>query len=227
MTDKIAPIGICDLCGSQIPAGDHYTRRGPRRYCSVECKNTGNSRAGEPVRYRKLLARIAAGTWTNPREGMTPEQVSAVQARASRTTRTREVSEGRWRNPALGLAARRANADAARDRWADPEMAAAMRPLPADARTGRSGLLIRASLISPDRNAAFVAYRDGRLILRLVATEVTTAPKRGRGPYALRLASAGRYLLEIRAAARDLEIPACAWTAVTRSDTEIVLGPIS
>lgn len=38
---------------------------------------------------------------------MTPEQISEAQSRASRTARLREVSEKRWRNPALDDKARR------------------------------------------------------------------------------------------------------------------------
>ncbi len=103
---KVNPIGVCDLCGGPIAPGEWYTRRGPRRYCSRECRNTANSRAGNPVRTAKLRQRVAAGRWHNPREGMTPEQISAVQSVASRTSRNREVREGRWRNPALADEAR-------------------------------------------------------------------------------------------------------------------------
>jgi len=102
MTTKRAPIGICDQCGGRIPAAEHYTSKGrPRLHCSLECKQTANSRAGAPIRSRKAKERVRAGTWRNPRSGMTPEHISEAQSRASRKARLREVAEGRWRNPAL------------------------------------------------------------------------------------------------------------------------------
>jgi hypothetical protein len=107
MPDKRAPVGICDQCGGPIPAGEWYTSKGKERlHCSPECKATANSRAGAPIRSRKAKAKVAAGEWYNPRSGMTPEQISAVQSRASRTARLAEVTDGRWRNPALDDAAR-------------------------------------------------------------------------------------------------------------------------
>lgn len=106
MSEKTAPIGVCDLCAGVIKADEWFTRRGPRRYCCVDCKNTANSRAGAPIRSDKAKERIASGQWQNPREKMTPEQISETQSRASRTTRMREVEEGRWRNPALADEAR-------------------------------------------------------------------------------------------------------------------------
>lgn len=98
---KTAPVGICDHCGGKIHPDEHYTRRGPRRYCSTDCKNTANSRAGAPIRSDKAKERVAAGVWQNPRDLMTPEEISQTQSRASRTARQRELHEGNWRNPAL------------------------------------------------------------------------------------------------------------------------------
>lgn len=106
--EKIRPIGICDQCGGSIPAADHYTSKGrPRLHCSPTCRATANSRAGAPIRSRKARERVAAGVWYNPRSEMTPEQISALQSRASRKARLREVAESRWCNPALAAAARR------------------------------------------------------------------------------------------------------------------------
>lgn len=99
--DKILPIGICDRCGGPIKPDEFYTRRGPRRYCSVDCKNTANSRSGAPERSRKAKQRVAAGIWYNPRSEMTPERISAVQSSASRKARLKEVAENRWKNPAI------------------------------------------------------------------------------------------------------------------------------
>ncbi len=106
VSTKTAPIGICDHCGGRIHPDEWYTRRGPRRYCCTDCKNTANSRSTADVRSAKARQRVAAGTWQNPRDGMTPEQISAQQSEASRKARLREVEEGRWRNPALSDAAR-------------------------------------------------------------------------------------------------------------------------
>lgn len=103
---KTQPIGTCDHCLGPIPADEWYTRRGPRRYCCIDCRNTANSRNGEPVRHAKMMERVEAGEWVNPRSLMTPEEISAAQSEASRKGRLREVAEGRWRNPALTDAAR-------------------------------------------------------------------------------------------------------------------------
>jgi hypothetical protein len=101
---KVEPVGTCDLCKGPIPPDEWYTRRGPRRYCSRECRNTANSRAGSATRLAKLRQRIAAGAWRNPATLRPP--TGAEQASRARKGRQREVSEGRWRNPALSDAAR-------------------------------------------------------------------------------------------------------------------------
>jgi len=102
---KRQPLGICDLCGGPIPLADWYTSKGrPRLYCSVECKCTANSRAGAPIRSKKILARIARGEWQNPAELRPP--TSDEQAYRARKGRRREVADGRWRNPALSADAR-------------------------------------------------------------------------------------------------------------------------
>jgi DNA-binding transcriptional regulator YiaG len=106
VAEKTATIGICDFCGGPIPAHLWYTRRGPRLHCSLDCRNAANSRAGAPIRSEKAKERVERGEWVNPRSTMTPEQISAAQSHASRTARSREVAEGRWRNPALDDQAR-------------------------------------------------------------------------------------------------------------------------
>ena len=107
MADKQLPLGICDNCGAPFPPGvSLYTRRGPRLYCSPECRNAGNSRAGAPIRAEKQRQRVASGEWHSPHDYMTPEQISLAQSKAARRGRLREVAEGRWRNPALTPEAR-------------------------------------------------------------------------------------------------------------------------
>jgi hypothetical protein len=104
MADKKAPIGICDLCGEEIPRDRWYTRRGPRLYCSRECRNTANSRVGIPVRREKALQRIASGQWVNPASICKPS-FEALSAGVS-LSKKRAVAEGRWINPALSPEAR-------------------------------------------------------------------------------------------------------------------------
>ena len=67
MAEKRLPVGICDHCKSKILVQDWYTSHGkPRRYCSIDCRNTANSRAGNPVRVAKLRKSVAEGRWQNP-----------------------------------------------------------------------------------------------------------------------------------------------------------------
>lgn len=107
-TPKTAQIGICDLCGGSIPRRDWYTSHGkPRRYCSVDCRNTANSRAGNPVRTAKLRRAVADGRWRNPMRIRPP--TGAEQAARARNGRLREVAENRWRNPGLTPEARAIN----------------------------------------------------------------------------------------------------------------------
>lgn len=147
--EKRAPLGICDQCGGPIAPGDWYTSKGrPRLHCSLQCKLTANSRAGAPIRARKAKARVASGTWINPRSGMTPEQVTAVQSRASRAARLHEVAEGRWRNPALSPEAR---AKLSRPRKHSGPLASAMEKL----RAGRGAT----ATLTEEEHAAWLAYR--------------------------------------------------------------------
>ncbi len=105
MAEKRLPIGICDHCEGEIPVVDWYTSHGkPRRYCSINCRNTANSRAGNPVRTAKLRQAVAEGRWQNPHQLHPP--TGAEQAARARKGRVREMAEGRWRNPALEPAAR-------------------------------------------------------------------------------------------------------------------------
>lgn len=107
---KIQAVGVCDLCGGAIPRGEWYTSKGaPRLHCSITCRQTANSRAGNPKRIEKLKRAIARGEWQNPRSLMTPAEITATQSRASRTARLREVKAGRWRNPGLTPEAREIN----------------------------------------------------------------------------------------------------------------------
>lgn len=85
-------MGICDLCSSQMPT--HTVKGKIRRYCSRECRNTANSRAGAASRTRKLHERIAAGSWVNP--AMLRPPTSAEQAARARKGRLREVAAGVW-----------------------------------------------------------------------------------------------------------------------------------
>lgn len=105
MSDKVRPLGVCDNCGGAIPRERWYTsKRKPRRYCCVDCRNAGNSHAGEATRYAKMLAHIAAGEWKNPVELRPP--TSEEQAHRARLGRLREVESGTWRNPAKSDEAR-------------------------------------------------------------------------------------------------------------------------
>lgn len=99
---KRRPLGICDHCGAPMPT--HTVKEKIRRFCSVRCRNTANSRAGNAERTRKLRERVARGEWQNPAtlRPPTPEE----QAARARRGRLREVAAGVWRNPALSDAAR-------------------------------------------------------------------------------------------------------------------------
>lgn len=115
MTEKSAPIGVCDLCGEDFPPNvSHYTtQRVPRRYCSRLCRNTANSRAGAEIRSKKAKERVRRGEWKNPspviREDATPREIEAWREKMSASvsdTRKQEVESGTWQNPALSDEAR-------------------------------------------------------------------------------------------------------------------------
>ena len=107
MPAKTQPPGVCDHCFGPIPPNQWYTRRGPRLYCSVDCRNTANSRAGAAERGRKAKDRVQSGTWQNPAQ-LNPPDPANLSAGARRL-RLREVAEGRWRNPGLTPEARAIN----------------------------------------------------------------------------------------------------------------------
>lgn len=105
MSQKVEPLGICDFCKGPIPRQLWYTSKGkPRLYCSRDCRNTANSRAGASIRSVKQKERVRQGKWLNPMHIRPP--TPAEQAERARKGRLREIAEGRWRNPALDPAAR-------------------------------------------------------------------------------------------------------------------------
>lgn len=108
MPNKKHPLGVCDLCNGPISPGDWYTsKRRPRLYCSIDCRNTANSRNGNPERVRKLRLAIAAGAWQNPAEINPPDPANL--SAGARRLRLREVAAGTWRNPGLTPEARAIN----------------------------------------------------------------------------------------------------------------------
>lgn len=146
MTAKTAPLGICDLCGAVLP--DPYTSKGkPRRYCSVDCRNTGNSREGNPERTRKLRESVARGEWVNPHAVRPP--TSDEQADRARKGRLREVAAGTWRNPGLTPEAREINS---RPHKHSGALAEALERL----KHGKMGDL------TPEQADAYRAYRQAR-----------------------------------------------------------------
>lgn len=166
MSSKIAPLGVCDHCGNPIPRDEWYTSKGqPRRFCSLECKQTANSRAGNPERVRKLNQRIKSGTWRNPRSVMTPDQIHEVQSRASRKARLKEIEEGRWINPALSESARKVNALKNRLKAFFNHV---------DAQTSSSSIIIAAHVMPAWAKSARVQYTYGKL-------RIVPLPTRPRG----------------------------------------------
>jgi hypothetical protein len=99
MAEKQQPVGICDLCRDPIPEDLWYTRRGPRLYCSIDCRNTANSRTGATIRSAQGKQRVKEGRWQNPIKLNPP--APEKQSETARKLRLKEVAEGRWRNPAL------------------------------------------------------------------------------------------------------------------------------
>lgn len=122
---KEQPLGICDNCRGEIPRDEWFTSKGQsRRYCGRDCRNTGNSRAGAPIRSEKTKQRIARGDWYNPHllNPPTPKE----QSRRARLGRNREVKAGTWRNPAISAGARE---KLSRPRKHDPELHAVLEKL--------------------------------------------------------------------------------------------------
>lgn len=148
MATKRQPIGICDHCKGEIPPGDWYTAHGkPRLYCSIDCRNTANSRNGNPVRTAKLRQAVADGRWQNPAHLRPP--TCEEQSARSRKGRLREGAEGRWRNPALDPAAR-AKLSRPRKHADDPLLHRAIERL-------RQGGKMRD--LTPEEHASYRAYR--------------------------------------------------------------------
>lgn len=146
MTAKQQPTGICDHCLGMIQPGQWYTSKGsPRLYCSIDCRNTANSRAGNPVRVAKMVERVREGTWRNPAKLRPP--TGAEQAERARKGRKREIAEGRWRNPGLTPEAREINS---RPHKYSGALASAIEKL---------GAGMRVSDLTPEEQEAHRAYR--------------------------------------------------------------------
>ena len=239
MPDKTQPLGICDHCLGPIKPDEWYTRRGPRRYCSIECRNTGNSREGEPVRHAKLMERIEAGEWKPPQAFMTPDEISARQAKASRTSRLREVKQGRWRNPGTTPRARHINSAKQQVRFTDPaereriSQAHLTRPL-ADARSNASRFAFLATLWPTNCNAAWCTYDPSanRVTIEPVHYEFTEhermMPRTGNDlPYAVAPHGERRMAIECRVWLRHhvARRPATSWTCIEHGKT-LVFVPI-
>lgn len=147
MAEKKQALGVCDDCLGAIPPDRWYTSKGkPRLYCSRECVNTGNSRAGAPIRSAKAKQRVASGEWQNPAllHPPTPQE----QARRARLGRKREVENGRWQNPALSAEAKE---KLSRPRKHDGALHRAIEKLGQGAKT---------SELTAEEQAAHLAYRQ-------------------------------------------------------------------
>lgn len=153
MPAKTQPLGICDHCLGPIPPGQWRTRRGPRLYCSLDCRNTANSRAGAEERGRKARARVQAGAWQNPAKLHPPDPANL--SAGARRLRLREVAEGRWRNPGLPPEAREINS---RPHKHTGPLAAAIERLKAGARM---------TDLTPDEAEAYRSYRRHLRAIRL------------------------------------------------------------
>jgi hypothetical protein len=68
------------------------------------CRNTGNSRAGNEERTRKLRQRIERGEWQNPAR-LHPPDLAKVAAGVSRAKRA-AVAAGTWVSPSVSEQAR-------------------------------------------------------------------------------------------------------------------------
>ena len=146
MTTKTAPLGICDHCGAEL--AEPYTSKGkPRLYCSVQCRNTGNSRAGAEARGQKARERVARGTWQNPRDinPPNPDRIAAGVRRARRA----EVEAGTWQNPGLTPEAREKNSQP-RKHGDNPALVSALRKLKAG---------VSVAELSPEEAEAHRDYR--------------------------------------------------------------------
>ncbi len=202
MPAKTQPLGICDLCGGPIPAGEWYTSKGrPRLHCSLECKQAANSRVGAEERSKKAKRRVAGGTWFNPRSHMTPEQIHAVQSRASRKARLGEIERGKWRNPALS--------DDARAKISAQVQSRAFFRRGVDMQTSPSSIIIRAALLPPGAHRARVIFAAGRLFITPASGSHTRAiwfyEERAR--------------ITCPALIKEMGIPASEWKCAMRENT--------
>ena len=168
---KQQALGICDNCLSEIPRDEWYTSKGkPRLYCGRDCRNTGNSRAGAPIRSVKAKRRVARGEWQNSHHLNPPTPTE--QSRRARLGRRREVKAGTWRNPALSDEAKD---KLSRPRKHDPALHAVLEKL-------KQG--IRVSELTPEEQELHRAYRR-----ELVATRRDEVNAGYRQRYRLRQAS--------------------------------------
>jgi len=103
---------LCELCGGSVDEfglGFYTTKGTPRRFCSIDCRQTRNSRVGAPIRAEKARERVRRGEWQNPAESLTAEEVHEYARRgaAVRAQQHRQaLAEGTWQNPADAPGAR-------------------------------------------------------------------------------------------------------------------------
>jgi len=149
MASKQALLGICDLCGGEIPPhlGPYTSKGKPRLYCGDDCKNTANSRAGAPERSRKAKRRVARGEWQNPADLHKPDPAN-IAAGVSQA-RKAEVQAGTWRNPALD--------DVAREMLSRPRQHGDNPALHSAIEKFKRGLKI--DQFAPEEQLAYRAYR--------------------------------------------------------------------
>lgn len=109
MPEKIQAIGICDFCLGQIPPDlGNWTSKGtPRLHCSLVCRQTANSRIGNPIRVEKIRQAIQRGEWIRP-DTITKPDPANISAGVS-NARKAEVAAETWRNPGLTDEARAIN----------------------------------------------------------------------------------------------------------------------
>ena len=102
----------CELCGDDVDDHGlgHYTVDGKRRrFCSVECRQLHNARAGAPLRAIKMRQRVHSGLWTNPLDFTTHDERSEYgkrggEARAAQAQA--EIQQGTWVPPSTRPGAR-------------------------------------------------------------------------------------------------------------------------
>ena len=99
---------LCELCGEEM--ADPYTaKRRKRRFCSIQCRNTANSRVGAHIRARKARERVRRGEWENPAAHLTTEQIHEAARRGGQVRAGQHheaIEAGTWQNPADAPGAR-------------------------------------------------------------------------------------------------------------------------